>query len=145
MNETNKTSMNRPFDGRVSCGENCTQDASRWVTHITWTEALKLAPVYGYLILIADRSGFVNILDLRHPGGEKPGDVSDEEKWMRTKEALSRHHAKWWSYLPLSPPINVDAVAWEFDEDKKPIIIEAKDPPKCEWKLVYNIPHEIVK
>jgi len=137
--------VRRPYDGRLASGK-VQNDASRWATHVTWTEASVLGPVYGYLILIADEYGFVNVLDLRHPDGESPGDVSDEEKWERTKVALERNHAKWWAYLPLSPPLNVNPKPWVFGDNGKPVALEADDdPPRSEWKYATNLPHEIVR
>lgn len=144
-NEASVQSDVRLHEGRVPCGKDCSQDASRWITHLAWTDASELGPVYGYLVLIADRSGYVNVLDLRRPEGEDPGSVTDEEQWKRTKEALARNNAKWWAYLPVSPPVNVDAVPWGWSEERKPIPVDANDPPKAEWKWARNLPHKIVK
>ena len=144
-NEASVQSVVRLHEGRMPCGKECSQDASRWITHLAWTDASKLRPVYGYLVLIADRNGYVNVLDLRRPEGEVPGSVTDEEQWKRTKEALSRNNAKWWAYLPASPPVNVDAVPWEWSGDNKPVPVEANDPPKAELIWARNLPHEIVK
>jgi hypothetical protein len=152
MNPENKTPdvaettiVRRPYIGRVPCGKKINADASRWVTDVVWTEATQLGPVYGYLVLVTDENGYVNVLDLRHPEGEKPGDVSDDETWKRTREALARNKAKWWAYLPLAPPLNVDPKPWWFDSDGKPVVPEAEDPPRDKWKYATNLPNEIVR
>lgn len=131
--------------GRVPCGKFCKADASRWITSVTWTEAETCGPVYGYLILIANREGYVNVLDLRLPEGESPGDVTEKEQWKRTRDALKRHDAKWWAYLPLSPPVNVDAVPLHRDENGKWIATEANDPPKEDLVWARNLPHDFLK
>jgi hypothetical protein len=97
--------------------------------------------VPGYLILIADHRGYVNVLDLRTP----VGDVStDEQVWRQTKEALSQHNAKWWAYFPLSPPLNVEAVPVRLSVGQFPEPVEADDPPAKEWIYARNLPHAVL-
>lgn len=131
----------RPCEGRLPCGKTCSQDGSRWLSRVTWTEASQTFPVPGYLILIADHRGYVNVLDLRTPVGEV---LTDEQVWKQTKEALAQHNAKWWAYFPLSPPLNVEAVPMRLSVGQFPEPVEANDPPAEEWIYARNLPHTVV-
>lgn len=126
--------------GRIKCGPKCKADGSSWIELCHWTEAEKSCPVYGYLVLIADAQGRVHVLDLRHPANEKPGDVSHEVTFARTRDALKIHGAKWWAYLPTSPPRNVKAMPWRYSKSGKPIPRTAKDPKRLFY--TYNQPNE---
>jgi hypothetical protein len=130
-----------PYEGRLPCGKDCQQDGSRWVSRVTWNEALQSGPVHGYLLLIADARGYVNVLDLRTPVSEV---LTDEEQWQQTREALSRHNAKWWAYFPLSPPLNVAAIPMRLIPGQLPEPVEANDPPAEEWIYARNVPHAVL-
>jgi hypothetical protein len=137
----------RPGEGRPTYKKTGDKkDGSHWNVIIGWSDASRWFPVYGRLVLIADREGFVNILDLRLPEGEEWSHDKDDEYHSRTREALKRHKAKWWAYLPNSPPLNVKAMPGKFDEEENYVMPEANDPPDEELKIFWDdTPHNVLK
>lgn len=117
---------------------------------LDWHDATKHGPVYGHLILIADVEGCVHVLDLRAPKDEQwPENWPDDENhWAmlhdRVRDSFEKYRAKWWTYLPYSPPINVNPVPWKEGEDGKPVPVEASDPPEKDFIMRYNSPSDIL-
>ena len=135
--------------GRRPCGPNCHSDSSTWLEIAMWHEAGECGPVYGHLVLIATHDGHVHVLDLRLSEDESWDDMANDydEQGRRTREALDQHKAKWWAYLPHSPPINVKAtpMGWTKAKKPKPKPRNARDPKREKWLRPRHLSHDYVK
>ena len=120
-------------------------------------------PVEGHIVLVADREGCVNVMDLRStPTNPNPTTKTkstakskptptptpyrkNESSYDRTKKLFKKHMVKWWTYLPISPPLNVAALQFDFNNNKLPAPTPDQiDPPRSDWVMAYNQPHDII-
>lgn len=126
----------RVYEGRLPCG-GVQNDGSRWASVVVWHDASSCCPVSGYPVLLAKLDGSVVVLDLRRRWRED-GAAEDFEE---TRALLRAHSAKWWAYMPLSPPVNVLASPIGASGASA---VEASDPPREDWIVARNLPVEIV-